>query len=178
MGCTDKRPGRQMAQRRVAIRHLLAVSANAVLVEPARTEAVDGERHVSGARQPVCPGNHGTVEATASMQEHDGWKRPRSRWPGHVADQPNRGLPGPTLDVNELARRGVGAGNGHRDQQTCKQTPHGHAAAPKSRPWRRHSAAEATLTSVSGGRSSGPEWELRAEPAASRLTSRPGRRTF
>ena len=129
MRWANKGLGRQIAQRRIAVCRLLVEEESAtVVVHPARTEAVDGERRITVARQPVRPRDHRTVEATASVQEDDGRKRSRSLWPGEVADEPNRLCLGPAVDVDELARRHVGAGNGHRGEQTSDQNPHGHAA--------------------------------------------------
>jgi hypothetical protein len=102
--------------------------AAAVVVHAARTEAVDGERCITVARQPVRPRDHRTVEAAASMQEDDGRKRSRSRRPGQVADEPDRLRRRSAVDLDELAGTRVSAGNCDRRQQTSDENPHGHAA--------------------------------------------------
>src|SRR5687768_15039834 len=106
MRWADKGLGRQIAKRRIGIRRLLIEEeAATVFVHLARTEAVDSERRIAVARQPVRPRNHRAMEATASMQEDDGRKRPRSLRSSQIADQPNGLRLDPAVERDELASR-------------------------------------------------------------------------
>jgi uncharacterized protein YceK len=88
-----------------------------VIIDASRTETVDGERGVAEVRKPIGPGDHRAVEAATAMQQDDRRKWSCSLWSRHVADQPNRLRPAPALDLDELAGRCVGAGNGHDGNQ-------------------------------------------------------------